>query len=137
MCQELITSIPKMRVRTLQFQFHREAHEELEESLLCAVKKNASLHRVAGEMYDFVNTYDLFHEDEDERRLKCYVSRNESLSQWATFPPSMPKEAWPKALAAVRVTGPHSVYRILKALGDAVGPVEGTRKRKHPTLDAP
>jgi type IV secretory pathway TrbF-like protein len=29
-----------------------EAHEELEGSLLCAVKMNASLHLVAGEMYN-------------------------------------------------------------------------------------
>jgi hypothetical protein len=130
MCRELISSIPKLQVRTLQFTL-ADSLERFKGRLLCAVKANASLHRVDGERYKFFETFYLFDED-DERKLNCYVSRNESLSQWSTFPPSMPKEAWPKALAAVRVTGPHSVYRMLQVLGNSVGPLEGKRKRKRP-----
>jgi hypothetical protein len=34
------------------------------------------------------------------------------------------------ALAAAQVTGPGTVYRILGALGNYVGPVQGQKKRK-------
>jgi hypothetical protein len=69
---------------------------------------------------------------EENRELNRYAARNKGLSQWMVSSSSVPREAWPKALAAARVTGPGTVYRILHVLGNGAGPVDGERKRKHP-----
>jgi hypothetical protein len=110
-----------------------ELLEPFKPVLLCAVKTNASLYHVVGEKTTtrtgFFGTTDLFNEEE-KRELHYYAARNQAFSQWIPSPLSVPREAWPTVVAAARATGPGTVYRILKALGDSVGPVEGQRKRK-------
>jgi hypothetical protein len=135
MCQELVSSIPKMPVSTLQFGW-AESLDRFKLGLLSAVKANSSLYSVA--QVEFRRAGRMLFNEDDKRQLNYYASRNKGLSRWLASPPAVPREAWPSALAAVRVTGPGTFYRILRKLGDSVGPVEGTRKRKHhPTLDAP
>jgi hypothetical protein len=152
LCQEFISSIPKMQVRTLQFTLADDM-ERFKPSILYALKTNASIYNVVGEMdegyddddeeddddddeiedYFFTNLFN----EEDKRKLNYYAARNKGLSQWIASSPSVPKEAWPRALAAARVTGPGTMYRILKVLSNSVGPVEGMRKRKHPIRYTP
>jgi hypothetical protein len=115
MCQEFISSIPKMQVRRLQFGLVVSL-ERFKLGLLCAVKANASIYSVAGEKYqvgDGLFFTDVFNED-DKRKLNYYASRNKGLSQWIASAPSVPREAWPRALAAAQLIGPGTVYRILR-----------------------
>jgi hypothetical protein len=93
----------------------------------CCQKKYQPI-QFAGE---FRWTYNVFNE-EDKRKLSFYASRNKGLSQWIASPPSVPMEAWPRALAAARTTSSGTVYRVLQALGNSVGPVDGKRKRTIP-----
>jgi hypothetical protein len=134
MCQELVSSIPKMQLRTLQF-YVDACLDGFKPSLLCAVRTNTSLYNVTGQKYLGGDT-DLFNEEADLHKLKYYAERNKALSQW--FVSSLvPREARPRALAAARVTGRGTVYRILQAMGNSVGPVEGQRKRKGPIRYTP
>jgi hypothetical protein len=135
MCQDLISSIPKMKVRKLQFEL-ADSLERFKPHLVCAVKGNASIYSVAGEKKVVLVSEDLFNE-RDYHKLNLYAARNKGLSQWITSPSSMARGAWARALAAVRVTGPNAVYDILKTLGNTVGPIEGKRKRKRPIRYAP
>jgi hypothetical protein len=130
-----------MQVKKLEFDLDEDL-EQFRGSLLYAVNKNSSLTQGCnGEKryldvnreFDFT---DLFSEEEDGK-LNYYAERNVALSQWIESSSSVPTEAWPRALAAARVTGPGTVYRILKAMGNSVGPVEGKRKRKRPILYTP
>jgi hypothetical protein len=137
MCQELISSIPKMKVRTLQFGLV-DSLERFSLGLLCAIKANASIYSVAGVKFQVENDEvvlrdftDFFNNTGDHRKLKAYASRNK-VSQLIANSSLVPREAWPKVLAAVRVTGPNAVYRILRVLGNSVGPVDGKRKRTRP-----
>jgi hypothetical protein len=138
MCQELISSIPKMQVRTLQFCL-ADSLLLFKPGLLFAVKTNSTLYSVLGEkvaLGPMRTSTDLFEED-DNPKLKYYAARNKGFSQWIASSSSVPREAWPRALAVARVTGPGTVYHILQMLGNSVGPVEGKRKRKRPIRYAP
>jgi hypothetical protein len=128
MGQELVSSIPKMQVRTLQFCLAANL-ARFKPGLLCAFKANTSLCSFASERFLDDDTR-LFDQEPDHRKLKYYAERNKALSQWFTSASSVPREAWPRALAAARVAGPGTVYRILHVMGNSVGPVEGQRKRK-------
>jgi hypothetical protein len=123
-----------MQLRTLQFGLYYNL-QRFKAGLLRAVKRNASLCVVAGEI-DSSNRDNLFNQEET-RRLNYYAERNKVVSRWIASSTSVPREAWPRALAAARVTGPGTVYRILQALGSSVGAVEGKRKRKRPIRYAP
>jgi hypothetical protein len=133
MRHELISSIPKIEVRTLHLDLDLDL-EGFKPGLLCAVRANASLYSVAGEKLEDDNEGDYnftdFFNDEDKRKLSYYAVRNNRLSKLTASPSSLPREAWPRALTAARATGPITVYRILQVLGNSVGPVEGKRKRK-------
>jgi hypothetical protein len=85
------------------------------------------LYRVVGEIHEFDgddNFTNMF-DGAETRKSNYYASRNKCLSQLIASSTSVPREAWPRALAAAPATGPHTVYRVLQALGNSVGPVEG------------
>jgi hypothetical protein len=48
MCQELVSSIPKMQLKTLKFELLVDLVDGSKQSLLRAVKTNASLYKVSG-----------------------------------------------------------------------------------------
>jgi hypothetical protein len=105
-CLELIQSIPKMKIQTLEFVLDGGLWD-LKGGILQAIKQNASLHPVFGGAFDA----------EDEMALVSYLTRNEFLGhQWIENPNAVPRAAWPAYLDAAQTTGPDTVFRILQAL---------------------
>ena len=132
----LIASIPNMQVRALEFDLEEDL-EHLKPDLIRAVKKNATLRTVVGQMSVDDNEYeDLFHED-DKRKLKYYSARNEGFSQWIASPATLPRGAWLQALKTAQEIGPDTVFLIFQAIGTLVGPVEGKICRKRPRFYSP
>ena len=134
-----LRSIPKMPVKFLWFYANHHNLRTLERfktSALRALKQNPSIHRVEGTrqrvdfegelMFDNLFTWD------DWEHLNYYAARNKGIEKLFSCPSSVPRVALPKALAVARVTGPFTMYRLIKLLGNSLGPVEGMRKRKHP-----
>jgi hypothetical protein len=114
-CLSLIRSIPKLQVRTLEFHLHRNL-QYLKADIILAVKRNASLCTVIGKM----DTVDCFDND-DRKKLACFSSRNEFLAQWIENPTAVPKASWAQALYVAQVTGPDTVFRILRMLAPSLG----------------
>lgn len=108
MFHALILSIPKMQARSLDLDLSYGL-EHLKPDLIQAVKKNASLRTVVANLYHG----DFFDED-DKRNLKEYAARNEDIYLWIASPASMCMGAWPKALETALVTGPDTVFRLLR-----------------------
>jgi hypothetical protein len=92
MCGGLIASIPKMKVRTLEFG-QLDDIEQFKPRRLHAVTRNASLYRVAGKLYPFYDTIEDLFNDGDYRKLNYYAARNKGLSQWPASVFSLPKKA--------------------------------------------
>jgi hypothetical protein len=144
MFQDLLRSIPKMPVKVLRLYANHVALRTLERfktSALRALKKNVTIVTVEvrrqgvdedGEL-TFVNLFTW----DDWEHLNYYAARNKGIEKLFSCPSSVPRVALPKALAVARATGPLTMYRILKILGNSVGPVEGMRKRKHPIRYTP
>ena len=131
-CQALISSIPKMQVRTLKFDLDGNLRH-LKSALIGAVKRNASLLTVAGDvLYD----HHLFDEN-DKRKLNCYAARNKGIAQLIACPATVPRVAWAKALEKAQVTGPDTVFRIVQAIGTFLGPFDGERCQKRRRLNPP
>jgi hypothetical protein len=144
MFHDLLRSIPKMSVKMIRFYANHvnlRTLERFKTSALRALKKNPSIHSVEGTrqrvdfegelMFDNLFTWD------DWEHLNYYAARNKGIEKLFSCPSSVPRVALPKALAVARATGPLTMYRILKVLGNSVGPVEGMRKRKHPIRYTP
>jgi hypothetical protein len=110
----LIASIPKMQVKALKIELHDDIQEDIKEAILRAVKRNASLCRFY--IASGVNWFG----DEDWMETASYLRRNTFLAQWITSPNAVPMAAWPEYLDAAQVTGPDTVFFVLRALAPSV-----------------
>jgi hypothetical protein len=123
-CQALIASIPKMQVRTLEFNFHHDL-QHMKGHFLHAVKRNASLRTVVDSADKFRTTGEAAWLDDDDReKLNSYSLRNEFLAQWIGNPSVVLRAAWPVALDVAQTTGPDTVFRIFQGLAPSLAPVE-------------
>jgi Ran GTPase-activating protein (RanGAP) involved in mRNA processing and transport len=123
-CQALITSIPRMQVRTLEFIIHNTL-QDLKGCILEAIRRNASLRTVVVKVEDngrksdptpCLANYDM----EKLMPLISYSARNDFLGhQWIENPNAVPRAAWPEYLDVAQTTGPDTVFRILQALTTA------------------
>jgi hypothetical protein len=110
-CLELIESIPRMQVRTLEFNLHSDLHY-MKMDVIQAVKRNVKLGTVVAKMDDSEDWLD----DNDRRKLTSYSSRQEFLDTLIANPTVVPTELWPEALDSFQSTGPDTVFRIFKGL---------------------
>jgi hypothetical protein len=130
-CIELIASIPKMQLTTLEVDLDRDL-PYLKRDFIRAVKRNASLRTVVarvGGRDDWLNC-------DDRQKLVSYSRRNEFLARWSAKPTVVPKAAWPEALDVARTTGPGTVFHILRALASALWTSEGEPCRKRRRSDS-
>jgi hypothetical protein len=115
-CLALIASIPKMQIRTLEFNYHGDL-QDMKRGVIQAVKQNASLRTVVAKV-----GYGVWPLDNDDReKLTCYSLRNEFLALWIENPNAVFKAAWPEYLDVAQTTGPDTVFRVLLALVPSLG----------------
>jgi hypothetical protein len=135
-CLTLIASIPKMQVRTLEFELRLYNHEDFKEGFMGALKRNSSLRTVVAKLRGNRHAW---LDDHDEMKLLSYSARNEFLAQWMENPNLLPNAAWPEYLAVSQSTGQDTVFRMLLALAPFLGLLEGVqrRKRRRPNFYSP
>ena len=114
----LITSIPRMRVTTLEI-LVKGVHRHVKADLIRAVKQNACLRAVVGvvDPNDIECLEDLFNQI-DRIALSAYAERNKCRAQWIANPSIVPKGAWASAISSAYVTstGPDTTFSIVQSL---------------------
>jgi hypothetical protein len=110
-CLALIASIPKIQVRTLEFNLHHDL-QYMKRDIILAIERNASLRSV----FATVEYNQDWLDQEDMKKLISYSERNQFLAQWIENPNLVPNPAWPEYLAVAQTTGPDTVFCILLAL---------------------
>jgi hypothetical protein len=117
-CLALIASIPKLRIRTLEFNLHRDL-QDLKEDIMGAVQKNASLRTVVAKSHYSADWLD----DDDRNKLMSYSKRNKDLAEWIENPIAVPMAVWPEALDVAQTfpNGRDAVFNICMALAYSLG----------------
>jgi hypothetical protein len=105
----LIASIPKMQVRTLEFNLGRDL-EYMKGDAIQAVKRNSSLRTVVAKS----NSSERWLNNDDRKTLTSYTSRNKFIAEWIENPFAVPWAVWPEALDVVQTIGPATVFRLLR-----------------------
>ena len=135
--ETLLSSLPSMKVRELEFHLDGPFAANRQGDVLRAAKQNFSLRSLKasfGGRFSFdddgFDGFDFF-TDEDNKRMQFYFDLNERLARWVANPATVPRLLWPKALALALESGEGTLYGSLLALsGHALGPMQGNRMRK-------
>jgi len=125
--QTLLSGLPVMKIRELEFRVDWRVAENRQGDVLFAVKQNFCLRALKGTLSDGRS----FFNDDDENWLQFYFDRNERLEQWVANPDTVPSLLWPDALGLALDAGADPFYRGLQAvLGNEDEPALGERARR-------
>lgn len=128
---ELCHKIPEMKIKELYMELHRNLDrlEDLAPAFLRALRRNFSIQS----MDAYRGGRLLFEDAADEDKLAFFMSRNTRLADWVDNPTTIPQELWPQAMNLALQAGENVLFQCLRKLsGQALGFVQGKRKRKRP-----
>jgi len=126
-----------LKVTEFNLRLSARMHDQEEDRLLEALKRNYIVQRVKCTRADWDGDLILFNEA-NQARLEFFLDRNRKLKQWMANPKLVPCELWSYAILLALEAGANALYQSLLSLsGQGVGLKKQGRKRKLPQYFKP